>query len=102
MPPPTTTVGSCTNPSPSRAYREASGPKHKGEIREGTNSLTASSESVFSSELSTSGWALWPLSSCWGSVVVREEPLLPGTLFSSLFSVPVQGESPVNGWVWRP
>lgn len=64
--------------------------------------LTASSRSVPSLELSASGWALWPLGSCWGSVVLREEPLLPGTLFSSLLSVPVQGESPVNGWVWRP
>lgn len=64
--------------------------------------LTASSGSALSSSLSDSGWALWPLGSCWGSVILHEEPLLPGPLVSSLSSDPVQGESPVNGQVGRP
>lgn len=67
----------------------------------GVRPLTASSGSVLSLGLSASGWALWPLGSCWGSVGLHEEPLLSGPLLSSLSSVPVQGESPVNGWVWR-
>lgn len=71
-------------------------------MRGGARPLTASSGSVLSSELSASGWALWPLGSCWSSVILHEEPLLPGPLVSSLSSNPVQGESPVNGHVWRP
>lgn len=63
----------------------------------GARLLTASSRSLLSLELSASGWALWLLCSCQGSVVLHEEPLLSGPLFSSLSSVPVQGESPVNG-----
>lgn len=58
--------------------------------------LTASSRSVFW-KLSASGWALWPLGFCWGSVVLHEEPLLPEPLFCSQSSVPAQGESLVSG-----
>lgn len=71
-------------------------------MRGGTRPLTVSSGSVLSSELSASGWALCPLGSCWSSVILHEEPLLPGPLVSSLSSDPVQVESTVNGHVWRP
>ena len=46
----------------------------------GTRPLTAASRSVFW-ELSAAGWALWPLGSCWGSVVLHEGPLPPESLF---------------------
>lgn len=70
-------------------------------MRGGARPLTASSGSVLSSGLSASGWALWPLGSCLPSVILHEELLLTGALFSSLASDPVQGQSPVSGHVWR-
>ena len=59
-----TAVVSCTNKDPTK----------EGEDGGGARPLTAASRSVCSWEPSASRWALRPLGSCLGSVVLHKDP----------------------------